>query len=255
MNTDPFSLAGERLRAKRLELQLSLNTAKRRTKIPLHYLQALEEGDAAPFPAELYRRAFLAEYADFLGVENPCPLPAPAPLPAPQPAEPAKEEKPKEQHRKPLFLTDAVPFQQETLPLETRQSAARIALALGALSLFLSVWTWRNCSASRQNWTGTFQTMLRTDRIYENFFISHLSAETTSGTWARIDADGETLYEGYLPPGARKRWSAAKNFMVKLSEPASARFLLDNRPIPDSVFKASAPVNIPVTFSGFTQNQ
>lgn len=239
--------AGEQLKAKRLELKLSLEIARRRTRISLKYLQALEAGNEAVFPSALYRQSFLSEYAEFLGLQLPA---APAQAAKPQPETQAP---PLQEQKKQIFLTGAEPFEHETMPLETRASAARIALTLSIASIFACVWTWRN--ASERTWAKNFEQDRKTDRVYENFFISHLSAETARPLWARIDADGETLYEGYLPAGARKRWSAAKNFMVKLSDPSSARLLLDNRPLPDSVFKASAPVNIPVTFSGFSQNQ
>jgi len=251
LSADPKE-AGEQLRAKRLELKLSLEIARRRTKISFKYLNALEEGDSSVFPSDRYRQSFLCEYAEFLGLAQAAKQPAEAATPPQADKDKAEQPQTAQETRKQIFLTGAEPFEHETMPLETRATAARLALTLCALSIFTCVWTWRN--ASEKNWARNFE-QKKTDRVYENFFISHLSAETSRRLWARIDADGETLYEGYLPAGARKRWSAAKSFMVKLSDPSSARFLLDNRPLPDSVFKASAPVNIPVTFSGFSQNQ
>lgn len=48
--------------------KLSLNDISRELKIPVHHLQALEEGDLSVFPAEVYARGAFVQYADFLGV-------------------------------------------------------------------------------------------------------------------------------------------------------------------------------------------
>lgn len=61
---------GERLRQRREELGVSLQTAQAATKIRLRYLQALEAGDDSVIPGYAYAKGFLRIYANFLGLDG-----------------------------------------------------------------------------------------------------------------------------------------------------------------------------------------
>lgn len=61
---------GERLQAAREALGLSLQDAERTTRIRAKYLAALESGDLARLPGDVYARLFLRSYADYLGLES-----------------------------------------------------------------------------------------------------------------------------------------------------------------------------------------
>ena len=62
---------GQYLKRVREEKGISLKTVAEETKIRVRYLQALEEGDYAALPGNVYARGFLRSYARFLGVELP----------------------------------------------------------------------------------------------------------------------------------------------------------------------------------------
>jgi len=60
---------GKFLKEKREAKGFSLEDAQEGTKIQLKYLQALEEGRFAVLPGEVFAKAFLRSYADFLGLD------------------------------------------------------------------------------------------------------------------------------------------------------------------------------------------
>jgi hypothetical protein len=60
---------GERLRAAREEKELTLEAVAEAIRIPLNYLQALEDESFGAFTSELHARGFLRNYASFLGLD------------------------------------------------------------------------------------------------------------------------------------------------------------------------------------------
>ncbi len=61
---------GEKLKARREELGLSLQEVQQETKIRTKYLQALEDGDDSVIPGTVYVRGFIRSYADYLGLDG-----------------------------------------------------------------------------------------------------------------------------------------------------------------------------------------
>lgn len=60
---------GQQLRAAREEKELSIEEVAEATRIPLNYLQALEDVDIDVFSSEVHARGFLRNYASFLGLD------------------------------------------------------------------------------------------------------------------------------------------------------------------------------------------
>jgi transcriptional regulator with XRE-family HTH domain len=60
---------GERLRAAREEKELSPEQVAEETKIPLYYVQALEDESFGVFSSDLHARGFIRNYASFLGLD------------------------------------------------------------------------------------------------------------------------------------------------------------------------------------------
>jgi transcriptional regulator with XRE-family HTH domain len=61
---------GERLRAAREEKGLGLEEVAEATRMPLNYLQALENEELGRFTSELHARGFLRNYAAYLGLDT-----------------------------------------------------------------------------------------------------------------------------------------------------------------------------------------
>jgi transcriptional regulator with XRE-family HTH domain len=60
---------GEKLRAQRERQQISLTTIAEQTKIKLSLLEALEQDDAAKWPAGIFGRSYLRSYAQAIGLD------------------------------------------------------------------------------------------------------------------------------------------------------------------------------------------
>ena len=61
---------GNKLRTAREERGLSYDYIGRETNISTRYLQALEQEDFSPFPAETYVRGYLKTYGEYLGLDS-----------------------------------------------------------------------------------------------------------------------------------------------------------------------------------------
>ena len=60
---------GQHLRETRLGLEISLEQAAEETRIRLHYLVALENGDFEQLPSKAHERGFLRAYAEYLSLD------------------------------------------------------------------------------------------------------------------------------------------------------------------------------------------
>ncbi len=61
---------GERFRAKREEMNLTLKEVENATSIRMLYLQAIEEGRVDHFLSNVYALGFIRQYGSFLGFES-----------------------------------------------------------------------------------------------------------------------------------------------------------------------------------------
>ncbi len=61
---------GQKLRNARVQRQLALEDVAQQTRIRKEFLEALEGGRVDAFPGAVYARAFLREYAAFLGLDG-----------------------------------------------------------------------------------------------------------------------------------------------------------------------------------------
>lgn len=67
--TDAGRTLGQTLRAAREAKRWDVARAERETRIRSHYLAALEEGDYADLPSDVYTRGFIRNYATYLGLD------------------------------------------------------------------------------------------------------------------------------------------------------------------------------------------
>lgn len=61
---------GEQLKKFRAEGRINLHEVSRETKIPVKYLEMIEEGNYEALPPDVYVKGFLRGYADFLGIDS-----------------------------------------------------------------------------------------------------------------------------------------------------------------------------------------
>ena len=68
--SDGLKKMGDKFRAKREEMNLSLKEIENATSIRMVYLQAIEEGRVEHFLSTAYALGFIRQYGSFLGFEN-----------------------------------------------------------------------------------------------------------------------------------------------------------------------------------------
>lgn len=73
--TEPGGSPGSRLRARREQLELTLEQGSAGTRIAVEHLRALEEDAPERLPEGPYAAAWARQYADFLGMEHAPPAP------------------------------------------------------------------------------------------------------------------------------------------------------------------------------------
>lgn len=67
--SEDLKRVGQLLRAKRMEMQLSVKEVENATSIRSSYLEGIEEGSINELIAGVYAIGFLKQYANFLGVD------------------------------------------------------------------------------------------------------------------------------------------------------------------------------------------
>ncbi len=85
-------LIGAALRSRRERRQLTLQQVSEATRVRVHYLQALENGDISAMPSAAQARGFLRIYATFLELDLEALIPSPAADASALPATPAAME-------------------------------------------------------------------------------------------------------------------------------------------------------------------
>lgn len=195
---------GEVLAAARRGRGLSIAEVAKDTKIRTKYLEALEAGDFASIPGDIYARGFIKTYAEYLGLDH-------RPL--------LKQYKVEYDH--------PVKFDSRLQPKAVdakseRSKRSRMALVAIACLLVLVYW---GASASRKtadeqikaqrlNKTPTSQKVTTPSNAPTTTKPSGIELQITAtgeeGCWLAATADGQTVFEGTIPKGQTQKIKGAK---------------------------------------------
>ena len=226
---------GARLRRLREERGISVETLRRRTKIPAKTIAALENDDSAYYAADPYSRSFLEQYCDYVGVE---------PEEFRAAFEKSAETVRRAEARPRTILASASPMEEESYISASHAYFLKTAAASAVLLALLTLWLWKN--ADYFGWPPETDTAPSAS-LYEATFISRLEGTVSARAWLRVTADGKTVFEGYAPAGVKLGWKAAREFLVETDSPQSLQLSLDNRKMEPFTKTHTA---IPVVFSG-----
>jgi cytoskeleton protein RodZ len=212
------SRVGKRLRLARVQRGVELEEAAKGTRITPRYLEALEH-DAAPdaFPAPVYARAFLREYAQWLGID-PEPLvhsyveahPEPAPsvaLPMPLQRPPARWV------RRALTATSIAVL--ITLAVVSTRSGNP---PRSAMPMFPS----RLPSAAPA--TGAIG---EPEPLPPGVFLTLRVVEEPC--WARITSDGRVVTQMIAPPGFAETFTATRRLDLWLGNAGAVRLTVNGK--------------------------
>jgi transcriptional regulator with XRE-family HTH domain len=227
LRVSPRESVGERLRQARERRGLALEDAARATRIDRDFLEALER-DAAPeeFPEPMYARAFLREYARYLGL---------------------RDRRLMQDYRAVHPMKEQPPFGLPPIHIDRARApwGKRIlmGLSLGALAA-VAVFSARaaqgpepqvpegpvvpSSAAPRGSQTTTPSNQEQTP-TFEGLNV--VLRVVNGPCWIRVTKAGEVLFEGTQEPGFRDTFHAREELIVELGNPPAARLRANGKAV------------------------
>ncbi len=278
---------GEYLRQAREKKNISLRDIQETTKIRLRYLEAIEQGDLEQIPGEVYRRGFLVNYANAIGIDadevlrkynelkNPYPEQRIAP---PQ----ISSEKEKSDPPKKAEMTTAQPARSGWLKgiyWGVGAALLGIVILLLLMPLFRSpdhakvkpvaktaVPSPKKDLVQEQPASTSSPTPSATPNVAAAQPEAPAATPTTSVTpteapiqveaefsdrvWVRINADGASLLTREFNSGdAKQSWTAQKTMEITFGNPAGVHLSLNGKDL-GPIGKYGVPITIKLTPSG-----
>jgi transcriptional regulator with XRE-family HTH domain len=219
-SVEPGQDLGTALRRARRRRHVSLEQASRQTRISERYLRALERG--APledFPAPMFARAFLREYAKFLRLD-PDPLlhllaPYQPPPVAPSLAVLSRSAPRPVKHRRILVLTAA--------------AVLGVLLVLGSDDPLRAPDAPEPAAIAD---VGSVSVPADTDVAGIGAPTTGLTADltTTARTWLRVTVDGEVIFEGIATKGWARSFSGTEKIELLIGNAAAVDLTLSGKP-------------------------
>ena len=222
---------GSKLQNARLKKTSSLATAAQQTRIPRKFLEALEQNRFEEFPAQVYLRAFLKAYCDYLEIafdplwKEIFPKMPPAPIPLSKKPSPPKS-------RPSLWR-----YVHETAPAAAWLKIFNSPTALLTLALLLAILLALGLKYHRprpQAWDYLGPpTALESIPLKE----AKLLIEFSNAVWLKLLIDDSPQFEGLVPRGSKQEWKAHKSILLRTSNPHALRLWLNGTayqlPTPD----------------------
>ncbi len=249
---------GQQLRQTREARGLSLTEVSHDIHVRTLYLEGIEQGDMARLPEPVYVRGFVKRYADYLGLDSQALLLKTDPIllktkPKPELTQPAQSES---------FSLSLRPIHLWTAYVTL------IILAVGGLSAFLdgripAMTSWmrferaandRRISDSRVNRSSgpdlvtaaptvfpRLEDWIRVEGVFPERSPQLMAAPTDPNSvqlavriverpsWIRVVADGATVFEGTLSPGAEQTWSAEESIVLRAGNAGGVQITLNNQ--------------------------
>lgn len=201
---------GEILHKKRLEKKISLDAVHKDTRIPVKFLEALEDVDPSQFPAEVYFLGFLRKYAKYLGI-NPDEL--------------------VEIYREHLIKLRKDEQKIEAKKISIFQDVHLITLGVFVLTvaILFSIKYWLpyvrgfavKLVEKSVTLSGSPEISMSTQTIKENIPAQAeaieigglaLEVKVNDAVWLKVVSDDKLVFEGTLAGETEKRWNAKDKF-------------------------------------------
>ncbi len=220
---------GELLRSRRQALGLTLEQVHAETRIPVRYLQALEEERFEVFPAVTYARGFLRTYAQFLELDPesllvrlPTPVSSLPPSVLSQGRAPIRPARQKPRWRRllrwsvtalavGLLVVGYVAYREFRAFLESASPSAP--------SAFLES---KPTPAPPTQVLPPAPSPPRSEEVW-------VALEAEDVSWVRVVADGHRVFEGFLRAGERREWSGRSRIHLVLGNAGGVRVVVNGK--------------------------
>lgn len=252
---------GSILRNRRCERALSLEEAHHATKITLQNLAALEDDQFDSFPNRVYARAFLRDYANYLGLES-------APLLERYEAEWGPKDEPE------VAETNRERTGRRGILLPAVGALAIIAVAVAVfiaadyqpitlLRAKATSWVERRPVASTHSPNQEDRAISArvpsptvgpeppkapiAPKPYKPQGLS-LTVTATQEAWIRVESDSARVFEGTLAAGQSRTWTARRQLKVRTGNAGGIRVNLNGKDL--GVMGPSGQIRTKVFFGG-----
>jgi cytoskeletal protein RodZ len=199
---------GQYLRQVREEQRLSLEEIAARTRIQTRLLRAIEEGQVRELPEPVYVQGFLRQYAgvlqladlDLRGLDLVPPV-TPTPTVRPQTASPLRPFH--------LYIT-------------------YLALILGAIAVLS--YLLRPSPTPVPTPAPTSVPQASPPPVTPARADVRVQVELTAQSWLQVVVDGQVVFEGILPPGAKETWTAQKTLVLAAGNAGAVQVRVNDNP-------------------------
>lgn len=221
---------GQILRSKREEQGVTLKDIEDALSIRVKYLEALENGDYALIPGEVYVKGFLRNYANYLGLN------------ADEMVQLYKSAK------QPSKVTEPAPEEEQQSVSQSRFKGNRgLTFGLGATALLLAIVAGAfllhpqnpspdpagNAQVSPKASVPTPRVPAASEPekvVKPAGQMINLSAKATADCWVEVYADGTGTFEGLLKAGDIKTWQAKKSIEIILGNAGGVEISYNDQP-------------------------
>jgi len=209
------------LKQARESKKLSIGAIHKSTKIKEAYITALENDDVKAFPAELYYKNFLKNYAKFLDLKAGELL---------EKYESAKKEEHKNEIKEQIKSTAINQKQQKKLII-TLVLAAVMCAALIVFEFLLKQNNAPSVEYIEDVKISSAAAVAPKPEIPAEPQKQKLSVDASGSTWLSIETDNKKVFEGIVNKGENKTFSADNSFTVKIGNVLNAAVYFNDKKV------------------------
>lgn len=225
---------GELLRAERLKKDLSIKDVESAISIRALYLNAIEEGNYAIIPGEVYLKGFIRNYATFLGLD---------------PQEVMEIYRQNKGQASESEQAESQPAQVPVPPAGGGSWKKWVSAAIGAAAVVAGLSWWSSQTPSpapppqppsaNQQQTGQANTQpnpapgtaAQSATPAKPAAKVVVSAKYSAQCWTQITADGKQIYEGTPKSGESMTWEAANRLSAKFGNAGVVDLVYNGAPV------------------------
>lgn len=211
---------GEYLRKAREERNISLKDVQESTKISMRYLEAIDRGDFNGIPGEVYRKGFIANYADAIGLDSQDVLQRYHQIQSEQEAK----------QRQVQLEQAVIEKYNPTVSLRwSKEVYLTIATSLiGLLLIFSFVFPAANEKYVHKELSSRVQSEDQlSDTLQTGTSPIEVDAVFIAPVWVSVKCDGNYLYEKdgitFYPTSPKQYWPAQKELEIEIGDPAGIK--------------------------------
>ncbi len=252
---------GDYLRQAREEQNISLKDIQEATKIRLRYLEAIEQGDLRVIPGEVYRKGFIVNYAEAVGLDGQAVLQKYYELSESKaesgPVQPSNAEETATVSQDPVLEKGVKSGE----PSHSNLGAILVWLGVAVLAGAILYFAVFNPTVKKDPPTpATAAVQPRPSPLDQEASPApgypspiYVEADFIDRVWVRVNADGVLIFSAdgrtFEPKDGKQFWSAQTEMEIRLGNPLGVRLSLNGKYL-GQLGKYGEPVTVKLTPNG-----